>query len=85
MTANYEYSRSNGEIVPLLIQLRLSKKQRRFAPILLHFWNLHQILKIFLKYEHHSLSISRIIDCEKRGYLNVDGLNVQCDNGCLIF
>ena len=41
LTANYEYSRSNGENLPLPIQMQLSKNPKHFAAILFYFWSLH--------------------------------------------
>ena len=45
------------------------KNQKVSINILLHFYNLYKILKIFLKnYETHSLSICDNIDSEGRAY-----------------
>ena len=59
LTANYEYSRSNGENLPLPIQLQSSKKPKAFC------WNFIQFLEFTLnfecfekKIEPHSLNIS---------------------------
>ena len=46
--------------------------KRHFPDFLLHFWNVHQILEHFQKKdEYPSLIISKIIDAERPGYLNV--------------
>ena len=37
LTANYEYSRSNRENLPLPIQIKLSKNHKLFAAFFLHF------------------------------------------------
>ena len=49
LTANYEYSRSNGENLPLPIQTQLPEKSKTFFGLLLHFWNLHYILNTLKK------------------------------------
>ena len=78
LTADYKYSRSNRENLQLPIQMQLSKKPKTF---LLHFYCVFiAFLESKLKFEHfekkkrknepHSLSISEIIDTERRGYLN---------------
>ena len=71
MTANYKYSRSNEENLPLPpIQLQLSLKKKK------NWCNFIAFLESTLNFEHfgkneaHSLSISQIIDSEKRGYLS---------------
>ena len=71
MTANYEYTRSNGENLPLPIRLQFSKKLKPFCRNFIAF------LESTLNFEHfekknesHSLSISEIVDSEKRSYLN---------------
>ena len=46
--------------------------KKLFVDFLLHFWNVHEIYRIFRKKdEYPSLIISEIIDAERRGYLNV--------------
>ena len=70
LTANYEYSRSNRENLPLPIQMQLSKKAKIFCCIFISF------LKSTLNFEHFekdgpaSLSIPEVIDSERRAYLN---------------
>ena len=41
LTANYEYSRSKTDNLPLPVQMQLSEKPEIFSHFLLHFWNLH--------------------------------------------
>ena len=69
LTTNYKYYRSNGENLPLPINCNYFKNEKYFAAM--------QFLESKLNFEHfekknepHSLSISSIIDSEKRGYLN---------------
>ena len=48
------------------------RNKRLFLDFLLHFWNIREIWSIFRKKdEYSSLIISKIIDAERRGYLNV--------------
>ena len=48
------------------------KNKRLFLDFLLHFWNVHEIERIFKKKdEYPSLIISENIDPKKRGYWNV--------------
>ena len=73
MTANYEYSRSNRENLPLPIQMQLSGKPTTFLSIFCC------IFGIYINFEHfetkkndpHSLSISEVNDSEKRASLKV--------------
>ena len=77
LTADYKYSRCNRENLRLPIQMQLSKKPKT---LLLHFYCVFiAFLESKLKFEHfekkkkkepHTLSISEIIDTERRGYLN---------------
>ena len=71
LTANYEYSRSNRENLPLPIQMQLSKKLKRiciFFIVCLEFTlNFEYFEK---KNELHSVRISEVIDFERRAYLN---------------
>ena len=66
LTANYEYSRSNTENLPLPIEAELTWKLKTFA-FLQSTLNLEHFQK---KNEPHSSSISEVIDSERRGYLN---------------
>ena len=45
-TANYEYSRSNGENLPLPIQMQLSEKPKNFCKFFIEF------LESTLSFEH---------------------------------
>ena len=48
------------------------KSKRIFLDFLLHFWNVHEIWNILKrKDEYPDLIISKIIDSERGGYLNV--------------
>ena len=70
-----EYSRHNRENLPLPIPMQLSKKPKLFS------CNVIEFLEFTLNFEHfekkkkkkknesHSLSISEIIDFNRRGYL----------------
>ena len=73
MTANYEYSRSNRENLPLPIQMQLSDKVKTFCQFFIAF------LVSALNFEHfekkkknelHGSSISEVIYSERRAYLN---------------
>ena len=71
LIADYEYSRSNRENLPLAIQMHLSKQLETF------FWNFLAVFESTLTFENfeiknkpHNLSISEITDSERRGFLN---------------
>ena len=71
LTANYEYSRSDRENLPLPIQLQLSEKLKTFSQFFIAF------LESTLNFEHfekkdepHSSSIYEVTDSERRAYLN---------------
>ena len=71
LTAYGECSRHNRENMPLPIQMQLSKTPKRFCCNFIHF------LESRLNFEHfrrkhgpNGLSISEIIDSERRGYLH---------------
>ena len=53
LTANYEYSGSNRENLPLPIQIKLSKNRRTFAVFFLfffvHFWYLFESSNVLKK------------------------------------
>ena len=72
LTADYEYSRSNRENLPLPIQMQLFKKPKTFCCIFIAFLESTLNFEYFekKKKKSHSLSISEIIDSERRGYLN---------------
>ena len=71
LTTDYEYSHSNREKLPLLIQKQLSEKLKTFFQFFI------AILECTLNLEHcekknepHSSSVSEVIDCEINPYLN---------------
>ena len=72
LTANDMYSGSNVQNLRQQFQTPLSQKQNTFSwffiPFLKCAWNLEPFQG---KDEYPSLSISEIIDAERRGYLNV--------------
>ena len=70
LTANYEYSRSNRENVPLQIQMQLSEKPKIFCCIFIPFLESTLNFKHSEKIEPPGLSISGVIDSERRTYLN---------------
>ena len=49
LTANYEYSCSNRENLPLPIQIKFSKTSYTLVLFFLHFWNLHEISNVLVK------------------------------------
>ena len=71
MTANHEYSRSKRENLPLPIQMQLSKKPNIFLLVVYYIFGICiTFWKIWNKNERHSLSVSEVIDSERRAYLN---------------
>ena len=71
LTANYEYSRSNRENLPLQIQIKLSKKPLIFCCSFFAF--LESTLNFQCsekKNEPHRSSISEFIDSKRCAYLN---------------
>ena len=72
LTADDKYSCSNMKNLRQQFQTPLSNKQKTFSLFFIAFlkyaWNLEHFQK---KYEYPSLIISKIIDAERRGYLNV--------------
>ena len=46
LTADNKYPVEDCENLQLTIQRNLSEKRKRFCSFYLHFWNLHQIIKI---------------------------------------
>ena len=72
LTADDKYSGSNMQNLPQQFQTPLSHKQKTFSGFFIAFLKCAWILEHFQKkYEYPSLSISDIIDAERRGYLNV--------------
>ena len=71
LTANYEYSRSNTDNLPLPFQMQLSEKLKRFFPSFIAFSESALNFEHFQKTkEVHSPSISEVIDSQRRVYLN---------------
>ena len=72
LTADDKYSGSNMQNLPQQFQMPLSQKQKTFFRFFIAFlqcaWNLEHFQK---KDEYPSLTISEMIDAERRGYLNV--------------
>ena len=72
LTAEDKYSGSNMQDLPQQFQTPLSRKQKTFSRFFIAFlkyaWNLEHFQK---KDEYPSLTISEMIDAERRGYLNV--------------
>ena len=74
MTANYKYSRSNRENLPLSIQIQLPEKPKLFCCIFIAYWestlNFEHFEKKTKKNEPHILRISEVIDSERHAYSN---------------
>ena len=71
MAANYEYSCSDRENLPLPIQLQLSEKLKTFSQFFIAFSESTLNLEHFgKKDEPHSSSIYEGTDSERRGYIN---------------
>ena len=72
LTADDKYSGSNMQGLPQQFQTPLSRKQKTFSRFFIAFlkcaWNLEHFQK---KDEYPRLTISEMIDAERRGYLNV--------------
>ena len=72
LTADDKYSGINMQNLPQQFQTSLSQKQKTFSEFFIAFlkcaWNLEHFQK---KDEYPSLIIYKIIDAERRGYLNV--------------
>ena len=69
--ADEEFFRHNRENLPLPIQMQLSKKPKMFCCYFIAFLrSIFNFQRFENKNEPHSLSISEIIDSERRGYLN---------------
>ena len=72
LTADDKYSGSNMQNLKQQFQMPASQKQKIFSGTFIAFvkcaWNLEHFRK---KDEYSSLIISKIIDAERRGYLNV--------------
>ena len=71
LTADDKYSLVNRNNLVQPIQMQLSKKQI-FLPMFSHFGNVLQILSILkTKDDPYSLCIFEIMECERRGWTNV--------------
>ena len=71
LTANYKYSCSNIENLPLAFQMILSEKLKQFFPFLVALSESGLNFQHFEKKEKlHSSSISEVIDSQRRVYLN---------------
>ena len=72
MTTNDKYSRRNMQNFSRQIETHLSQKQKSFSGFFTAFpkcpWNLEHFEK---KDEYPSLIVSKIIDSERGGYLNI--------------
>ena len=72
LPAEGKYSRRNMENLPQQFQTPLSQKQNTFSGLFIAFlkcaWSLEHFQK---RDEYPSLIFSKIIDAERRGYLNV--------------
>ena len=72
LTADNKYSRTNMKNLPQQFQTPLSPKEKAFIEFFIKFlkcaWNLEHFQK---NYDYPSLTISEMIDAERRGYLNV--------------
>ena len=68
LTASDKSSLFNRDILTELIQMQLSKKQKTFCQIFSAFFKSRSNFERFEKKNHrHSLCISEITDCERRG------------------
>ena len=71
LTANFEYSRSTRENLPMPIQLKLSKISSIFSGSFFYNFAIYSKFPMFLeKYEPHRSSIFEVIDSERCAYLN---------------
>ena len=71
LIANYEYSRSNRENLPLQVQIKLSKKPLTFLPYSFLIFGICIKLPMFERqHEQHRSNISGVIDSKRCAYLN---------------
>ena len=71
LTANCEYSRTNRENLPLVIQIKLSKKPYSFLLYFLTFFGIYiKFSMIWNKHQPHRSNISEMIDSERCAYFN---------------
>ena len=77
-TADNKYSPCNVHNFAQQVQTPLSQKQKKYSGFFIAFlkcaWNSEHFGK---KDEYPSLIISEIMDCERRGYLNVEKVLLQ--------
>ena len=72
LTADDKYSGINMKNIPQQFQTPLYQKQKTFSQCFIAFLKCASNLEHFQKkYEYPSLIISKIIDAERCGYLNV--------------
>ena len=72
LTTDYKYSRQNMLNFTQQLEEAFSQKQRTFSGIFIAFLKCALNLEHFeKKYEYSSLVISKVIDSERGGYLNV--------------
>ena len=72
LTADHKYSLIDRDILTQPIHIQLSKKQKTFCYLSSVFLKSSFNFECFArKYHPHTLSISDITDCERRGYTNV--------------
>ena len=71
LTANYKYSPTNRENLPLQIQIKLSKQPKPFSLYFFLIFGIHIKLQMFRKKnELNRSNISEVIDSERCAYLN---------------
>ena len=72
LTADDKYSGTNMQNLPQQFQTPLSRKQKTFSGFFIAFLKCASNSEHFRKKdEYPSLTISEMIDAERRGYLNV--------------
>ena len=72
LTADHKYSLIDRDILMQSIHMQLSKKQKTFCYLSSVFLKSSSNFECFeRKYHPHTLSISDITDCERRGYTNI--------------
>ena len=72
LTFNGKFSLHNKEKFPQEIEMQLSQKENTFSQLFIAFLKSTSNSEYFEKKgESHSLSISEIINCKRRGYSNV--------------
>ena len=70
-TANYEYSCSDTNNLPLPLQMQLSEKLKTFTELFLYIFGISIKFGTFCKEDElHSCSFSEVIDSQRHVYLN---------------